>query len=159
MPNEAELQALATDLVRQAEADGVNQLAVGAAIVFDGKLLIMKRADHDDVFPGHYEIPGGGVDEGEDLLVAVKRETKEETGLDISRVADYCGTFDYRLDDGRLVRQFNFFLDPVTMDVKLDPNEHSVFHWWDPADTVYLDSIQITSLMRECVTDIGKKFA
>lgn len=154
-----ELQVLSADLEEQAKVDGVDQLAVGAAIVFDGKLLIMKRADHDDVFPSHYEIPGGGVDPGEDVLTAVKRETKEETGLDTCEIADYAGAFDYTLDDGRLVRQFNFFLVPTTTDVLLDPNEHSVFHWWEPTDTAYLDSIQITSLMRECVVGIGKKIA
>ncbi len=152
-----DLEKLAQTLVDQSVANGVDQLAVGAAIVVDGKLLIVKRADHDDVFPGHYEIPGGSVDAGEDLLAAVVRETKEETGLETRNVSGYCGTFDYTLSDGRLVRQFNFFLEPMDTDVRLDPNEHSVFHWWDPKDEGFLDSVQITLLMRDCVTEIGGK--
>ena len=155
----SDVEKFARTLVEQSKADGVDQLAVGAAIVSDGKLLIMKRADHDDVFPSHFEIRGGSVDPGEDMLTAVKRETKEETGLDTLELGEYYGSFDYTLNDGRLVRQFNFFLHPVTTDVKLDPNEHSVFHWWDPADMAYLDSNQITPLMRECVVGIGKKIA
>lgn len=155
--HDASLASDAAALVENAQQDGVDQLAVGAAIVMGGKLLIMKRADHDDVFPSHFEIPGGSVDPGEDVLTAVKRETKEETGLDTRRVVGFCGTFDYTLNDGRLVRQFNFFLEPETTDVQLDPNEHSMFHWWDPKDEGYLDTIQITPLMRECVVGIGKK--
>lgn len=154
-----DLEKFALTLVEQSAVDSIDQLAVGAAIVLDGKLLILKRADHDDVFPGHYEIPGGSVDAGEDLLAAVMRETKEETGLETRNVSGYCGTFDYTLSDGRLVRQFNFFLEPTGTDVLLDPNEHSVFHWWDPKDEGYLDSVQITPLMRECVTEIGRKIA
>jgi ADP-ribose pyrophosphatase YjhB (NUDIX family) len=60
-------------------------LAVSAAIVRDGRVLIARRARP----PAHgiYTLPGGGVEVGETLQDAVKREIMEETGLTIEPVA------------------------------------------------------------------------
>jgi ADP-ribose pyrophosphatase YjhB (NUDIX family) len=60
-------------------------LAVSAAIVRDGKLLVVRRARP----PAHglYTMPGGVVEAGETLEEAVTREVHEETGLTITPVA------------------------------------------------------------------------
>jgi 8-oxo-dGTP diphosphatase len=60
-------------------------LAVSAAIVRDGRVLIARRARP----PAHgiYTLPGGGVEVGETLREAVSREIMEETGLIIEPVA------------------------------------------------------------------------
>ncbi len=34
----------------------------------------------------HFETPGGGIEKGEDLVTALKREIKEETGYDIKNI-------------------------------------------------------------------------
>jgi len=59
-------------------------LAVSAAIVRDGRVLIARRARP----PAHgvYTLPGGGVEVGESLQEAVSREIMEETGLTIEPV-------------------------------------------------------------------------
>ena len=50
----------------------------------EGKLLVLKRNERDTKFyPGYWNFPGGKVEEGEGLLEAVKRETKEEANLDV----------------------------------------------------------------------------
>jgi len=60
-------------------------LAVSAAIVRDGKLLVVRRARA----PAHglFSLPGGVVEVGETLAQAVTREVREETGLAIEPVA------------------------------------------------------------------------
>ena len=48
----------------------------------DGSFLVIKRADNDS-HPGTWEMPGGSLNFGEDLQDGIKREVKEETGLDV----------------------------------------------------------------------------
>ena len=56
-------------------------LAVSAAIVRDGKLLVVRRARQPGI--GWHTFPGGGVELGETLEAAVEREVREETGLEV----------------------------------------------------------------------------
>ena len=52
---------------------------VGAAIIEDGRVLLVQRA-HEPM-KGRWSIPGGLVEVGEPLHAAVVREVREETGL------------------------------------------------------------------------------
>jgi putative (di)nucleoside polyphosphate hydrolase len=51
----------------------------------DGRVLIARRLRDDGpetIAPGHeWQMPQGGIDEGEDLLAAARRELWEETGV------------------------------------------------------------------------------
>jgi 8-oxo-dGTP diphosphatase len=60
-------------------------LAVSAAIVRDGKVLVVRRARKPAL--NLYTLPGGVVETGETLIEAVTREVREETTLDIEPVA------------------------------------------------------------------------
>ena len=60
-------------------------LAVSAAIMRDGKVLVVRRARKPAL--NLYTLPGGAVEAGETLLDAVKREVREETQLSIEPVA------------------------------------------------------------------------
>lgn len=52
-------------------------------IVHEGKVLMHKRAENKEKFPGFWIGPGGHVDAGEDVLSSAIREVKEETGINI----------------------------------------------------------------------------
>ena len=56
-------------------------VGVGAVVVKDGKALIVKRAHEPR--KGEWSLPGGRVELGETLIEAVRREIREETGLEI----------------------------------------------------------------------------
>ncbi|MDN4988597.1 NUDIX hydrolase [Bradyrhizobium arachidis] len=60
------------------------QIAVSAAIFRDGKVLLTRRARSPA--KGFYSLPGGRVEFGESLHQALKREVREETGLEIEIV-------------------------------------------------------------------------
>jgi 8-oxo-dGTP diphosphatase len=60
-------------------------LAVSAAILRDGKVLVVRRARRPAL--NLYTLPGGAVEAGETLQVAVIREVREETKLEIEPVA------------------------------------------------------------------------
>ncbi len=80
-------------------------LAVSAAIIRDGKVLIVRRARPPA--SGVYTLPGGGVEVGETLPEAVMREVHEETGLAVEPVAlaGYREAI-VRDPDGRIERHF-----------------------------------------------------
>lgn len=49
----------------------------------DDHILMLKRSDYVDKFAGEWDLPGGHIQIGEDFEVGMKREVKEETGLDV----------------------------------------------------------------------------
>ena len=56
-------------------------VAVGAVAVLDGSLLLVRRGRGPAA--GEWSVPGGYVELGETLQVAVVREVLEETGLEV----------------------------------------------------------------------------
>ncbi len=56
-------------------------LAVDAVIIYEGKLVFIKRKNPP--YKDHFALPGGFVEIGETVENAVVREAKEETGLDV----------------------------------------------------------------------------
>jgi len=70
------------------------RIDVVAAIIRDnGKILITQRLDNVHL-AGLWEFPGGKVEPGESLEVALEREIREEVGLEI-RVIDEFFTVDH----------------------------------------------------------------
>ncbi|HYX11177.1 MAG TPA: NUDIX hydrolase, partial [Candidatus Acidoferrum sp.] len=53
----------------------------GALCVENGRILLARRAE--EPFKGRWDIPGGFLEEGEDPVAGLRRELKEETGLDV----------------------------------------------------------------------------
>lgn len=53
-------------------------LGVGVVVISDGKLLVIK-----DRIGQHYKLPGGYIDDDENISDAAVREVKEETGIDV----------------------------------------------------------------------------
>lgn len=80
-------------------------LAVSAAIVRDGKVLVVRRARKPAL--NLYTLPGGAVEAGETLADAVIREVREETQLSIEPVA-LAGNREVIMRDsqGRVERHF-----------------------------------------------------
>ena len=72
------------------------------------RFLITQRSLNKKWAAGSWEIPGGGSHAGETSLDAVRREVKEETGLDISG-CDAKVIYSYKNED--LARGDNYFVD------------------------------------------------
>ena len=47
----------------------------------DVRLLLVRRAEDSDAYPGYWALPGGYVDNGERIAAAAVRELAEETGI------------------------------------------------------------------------------
>ena len=104
-------------------------VAVKSFIVSDGKLLIIKRRSNDVHKPGQWDIPGGRLGEGENPFEGIRRETKEEVGIDISIVAPL-DIHHFSRDDGQRITMIIFACTPMDTNVKLS-EEHTEYRWED----------------------------
>ena len=103
-------------------------LAVKSFIVNDkNELLLIKREDNDVHCPGMWEIPGGRLELGEDPFEALKRETKEETNIDIE-VLNPLKVHHFERDDGQNITMISFLCRPKNNSVVLS-KEHTDYKW------------------------------
>lgn len=105
---------------------------------FDGveKVFLPKRAETKKFLPGVYELPGGHVDFGEDMIVALKREVMEEFGMRVA-VGDPFAVFTYtnQIKGSHSIEVIYFakFEDDVSQ-IRLNPDDHSEFGWFAEVD-------------------------
>jgi len=107
-----------------------NQIAVAnkAAIKCKGKYLILVKSNLEDVTPNSYDLPGGRMRYGEKPEESLKREVKEEAGLDVE-IKGITDVWSFIMDEKKL-QLVGITWACVSRDtkVKLSP-EHSSFEW------------------------------
>ena len=159
VPKKNSLLQLTTALKRQAEAEKIERILVGAVAILNNKILLVRRSKNDDFLPEYMEIPGGKLEREEDILSGVHRELYEETRLKVKIIRNYVGSFDAISPDGKSARQFNFLIEPINGEVVLSI-EHSQYLWWNMEDIKDLNSMQMTEAMKtilqEAVEQIKK---
>ena len=119
-------------LQSELEKGSIEKVVVGAVIISDNKVLLLRRKA-GEFMEGLVELPSGGVDEGEGILEALEREVVEETGLTVISVDAYIGHFDYRSGSGKKTRQLNFSIT-TKGEVQVNPEEHDQFIWISPTN-------------------------
>lgn len=62
----------------------ITKVGMGVMIFKDGKVLMQKRLNHHG--DGEFAFPGGHLEFGESFIDCVKRETREEAGIEIKNV-------------------------------------------------------------------------
>lgn len=60
-------------------------VGVGAVVIHEDRVLLIRRG-HEPM-KGQWSLPGGALEVGETLLEGVRREVREETGLEVAPVA------------------------------------------------------------------------
>lgn len=115
--------------------------AVGAFLVEGGELLLVKRAQEPGA--GKWSVPGGAIEVGEKAEEALRREVREELGINISstRLLDiYDSIF---LDEKGRVRYhyviIEFIAKPSSRTIK--PSEEIIDYIWVKVDKVLEMSI------------------
>lgn len=91
----------------------------------EGKFLVTQRALDKKWAAGGWEMPGGGAKSKESSLDAIKREVKEETGLDVINghvVYSYFNE-DQKRHDNYFVYIYHFRFDFQLSDVTLNTRE------------------------------------
>jgi len=141
---------LLDELETKLKEDGIQKVVAGAVISFsDGKILLLERTP-DEFKGGLVELPSGEVDQGESVIEGLVREVKEETGLDVSKINQYLGSFDYQSSSGKKARQFNFAISVQSEEVKINPSEHSQFHLVNPISDE-LQGLNISEKTRDVI--------
>ncbi|MFH0979150.1 MAG: NUDIX domain-containing protein [Candidatus Woesearchaeota archaeon] len=94
-----------------------------------GELLLIKRVKDDLHDPGSWEIPGGRIELGEDPFLGLKRETREETGLEIE-ILHPLRVHHFTRDDKQKITKITFICRAKTSKVRLS-EEHDQYIWAD----------------------------
>jgi len=98
-----------------------------AALVCGGELLLVRHT----YGPDRWELPGGGVRRREEPLAALRRELREELGIEVAQATLICT----EIGRGRL-RHHRTHLFGVEIDdprLRPDPVEIAELRWFDPA--------------------------
>lgn len=109
----------------------IQKIILAGVVINDGKILIIQRSQNDDSYPGLWEIPGGKKEPLESSIIALKREVKEETGLDV-QILKPIDVFYFqveKLDEIRDATQISFLVKPInSTEVELS-SEHQGYVW------------------------------
>ncbi len=147
------------NLESKAKKDKIQRFLVGGVVFSMGKILIVRRSFKDDFLPGYFEIPGGRIEEDENIIQGLEREIEEETNLKIKGQLKYIGYFDVVSPDGKKARQFNFLVQTISNKVKLS-DEHYSHHWFGIDNYKDIFSLQIIipikKLLEKVISQIEK---
>jgi putative (di)nucleoside polyphosphate hydrolase len=147
---------------------------VGAALFNrDGLVLVARRADMPNAegAPGGWQLPQGGVDEGEDLRTAVLRELAEEIGTAKAVViGEHPEWLTYDLPAhligralggrfrGQKQRWFALRFTGEDGDIRLDADPHPEFDAWRWAPLAELPTLAVP-FKREIYEVLARDFA
>jgi len=124
-------------------------IIIHSLIINDDKLLILKRIE-DTYEGGLWDLPGGTLEDGEDLSDGVKREVFEETGLRIENpgLFYYSSNVDVKKNKQFITVIFITELNNKNTIVNIDTNEHSQSEWITPEDII---KYQTVGYLKPCV--------
>lgn len=126
-----------------------NPSIASAALIFNpaGKILAIRRAK--DPAKGKLAFPGGFIDAGETAEEAVRREVREEVGLELDQVEYLCSfpnRYPYK-DVTYLVLDFYFVAQTHESGKVAAPKEVESIFWADPA-SIHSDDLAFPSLQK-----------
>lgn len=119
--------------------------AAVAAIVRGDKIFLAQRSDTKQMYPGHYEAPGGHVQIGETFVDALRREVREELGVSV-QIHSIVDAYTFE-SEGVWKAEVMYLcgIDDVDQP-QLNPEDHQADGWFTRKD---LDTLPIVGLLKE----------
>ena len=107
---------------------GIEPLLVVAGLVEkNGKYLIAKRKNGEELVIGKWEFPGGKVKEGEEEMAAIEREIKEEFDLNIKVDKNVCNIiYEYPT---RVINLRLWHANVEDNEFSMDESDHLAYRW------------------------------
>lgn len=128
-------------------------LQVGVKLIIQnsaGEILVLKRRGYGDL-DGTWDIPGGRIESTEDLITGLKREVREEIGVDFVGKPQIIAAQDiFPADSDRHIVRLTHLLTEDIANINLS-DEHSEYRY---AQAVELIELPLESLSREVVADL-----
>lgn len=109
----------------------VQKIILAGMVIKDNKILIIQRNANEEAYPNLWELPSGKREPFETSEDAVKREVKEETGLNVEPVMPV-SVFEFKVekpDEIRDATQINFLVKPAGDTQVVLSSEHQNFAW------------------------------
>lgn len=103
-------------------------VAAHALIEKDGKFLVLHRSRTDGYMPGFWDIPGGTIEFGEDIIKALAREIKEETGLKV-KIGKIISAYGYMSGEVRHQFQLTYECKYISGQIDLEVDSRDEFRW------------------------------
>lgn len=122
-------------------------VAVKGVILYQGRILLVKRAAADSAGAGSWECAGGKIEFGESLEAALEREILEETGLAVTteRIL-YAATL--LTDPARQVVIITYLCRSARGEIQLS-EEHTDYRWCTLSELLTLLPPQIITDFQE----------
>lgn len=117
-------------------------VGVGAYIEKGGEVLIVKRHSNEAHHAGIWTVPTGRLEKGEDAISGVKREVKEEVGLEIAVLHPFSVWKIIRDDTGEEVIGISFLAKWLAGEVRLHPEELMDYKWIEPYKLLEIETLE-----------------
>jgi len=156
----------------------LHEVVITAIIVKDNKYLITRRSPSKKRFPGRWTVPGGKLETNDYVNLpkdtkdywynvleqVLKREVKEEVGLDIGNI-EYITSLATVHTDGQPSLVISCLADYVAGEVKLQTDETDKYEWvsldeakgYDLIDGIY-DELVMADNKRKGIKTEWKRF-
>lgn len=117
----------------------------------DGKYLLLRRSlEKYPEVKGRWDIVGGRIDAGKTLIENLRREVREETGLEIVGKPSLIAAQDILRNSDRHVVRLTYVGEAIG-DVKLDTAENDMYKWYTREELTKLTDLDV--YFRELLDD------
>jgi len=128
---------------------------VGASIVVikgESGWLMIKRSNHLDSYPGRWAFPGGGIEEGEEPILAGCREIWEEVGIALNPIDLF--EIGYQNHESKKIFFWLCFVNKPAIKIN---DESEDWGWFKLSEVLNLNTIPIPEYVIKIMKDVESK--